>query len=173
MAGSGEVWKLLCVVKGSLRYALFEVTVTKAIQPPLDVSSRNAELTCGTNSVVSNVQNNTLLLFFSVLASNGLHTRLLTMYRCRLNILELPVVGQRLAITFQWSLSWPPYRALDRLLPMFGRCRLKQSSDVVFYTIAAEVILQGRYLARSKHTRACHGTIGPPKTSPPGPILLT
>ena len=158
MAGSGDVWKLLCVVKGSLRDALFEVTVTKSIQPPLDVSSRNAELPfSGTNSVVSSVQNNALLLFFSVLASNGLHTRLLTVYRCRLNILELPVVGQRLAVTFQWALSWPPYRTLYRLLPTFGRCRLKQSSDVVFYTNTAEVILQGRYLARSKHTRAHEG----------------
>ena len=73
MTGSGDMWKLLCVVKGSLRDALLEVTVTKAIQPPLDVSSRNAELPfSGTNSVVSSVQNNTLLLFFSVLASNGL-----------------------------------------------------------------------------------------------------
>ena len=84
-------------------------------------------------------------------------TSLLTMYKCRLNILELPVVGQRLAITFQWALSWPPYRTLYRLLPTFGRCRLKQSSDVVFYTKAAEVNLQGRYLARSKHTRAHEG----------------
>ena len=80
MAGSGDVWKLLCVVRGSLRDALFEVTVTKAIQPPLDVSSRNAELPfSGTNSVVSSVQNNAFLLFFSVLVPNGLHTRLLTM----------------------------------------------------------------------------------------------
>ena len=146
------------MVTGSLRVALFEVTVTKTIQPPLDVPLRNAELPfSGTNSVVSSIQNNALLLFFSVLVSNGLHTRLLTMYRCRLNILDLPVVGQRLAITFQWALSWPPYRTLYRLLPTFGKCRLKQSSDVVYYTNAAEVILQGRYLARSKHTRAHEG----------------
>ena len=141
MAGSADVWKLLCVVKGSLRDALFEVTVTKAIQPPLDVSSRNAELPF--SGTIDNVY---------------VHARLLTMYRCRLNILELPVVGQRLAVTLQWALSWPPYRTLYRLLPTFGRCRLKQSSDVVFYTNAAEVILQGRrYLARSKHTRAHEG----------------
>ena len=38
------MWKLLCVVWGSFRDALFEVTVTKAIQPPLDVPSRNVEL---------------------------------------------------------------------------------------------------------------------------------
>ena len=57
MAGFGDVWKLLCVVKGSFRDALFEVTVTKAIQPLLDVPSRNAELPfSGTNSVVSSVQ---------------------------------------------------------------------------------------------------------------------
>ena len=103
-------------------------------------------------SVVSSIQSNALLLFFSVLTSNELHTRLLTMYRCCLNILKLPVVGQHLAVTFQWALSWPPYRTLYRLLPTFGRCRLKQSSDVVFYTNAAEVILQGRYLACSKCT---------------------
>ena len=152
------MWKLLCVVRGSLRDALFEVTVTKAIQPPLDVSSRNAELPfSGTNSVVSSVQNNAFLLFFSVLVPNGLHTRLLTMYRCCLNILELLVVSQCLAITFQWVLSWPPYRTLYCLLPTLGRCRLKHSSGVVFYTNAAEVILQGRYLARSKHTRAHEG----------------
>ena len=132
-------------MRGSLRDVLFEVTVTKAIQPPLDVPSRNVELPfSGTNSVVSSVQNNALLLFFSVLPSNGLHTRLLTMYRCRLNILELPVVGQRLTITFEWAFSWPPYRVLYCILPTFGRCRLKQSSDVVFYANAAEVILQGR-----------------------------
>ena len=115
IAGSGHVWKLLCVVWGSFRDALFEVTVTKAIQPPLDVPSRNVELPfSGTNSMVSSVQNN---LVFSVLASNGLHTRLLAMYRYRLNILMLPIVGQRLAITFQWALSWPRHRTLYRLLP--------------------------------------------------------
>ena len=59
MVGSGHVWKLFCVVWGSFRDALFEVTVTKAIQPPLDVPSRNVELPfSGTNSVVSSVQNN-------------------------------------------------------------------------------------------------------------------
>ena len=62
IAGSGHEWKLLCVVWGSFRDAFFEFTVTKAIQPLLDVPSRNVELPfSGTNSVVSSVQNNALL----------------------------------------------------------------------------------------------------------------
>ena len=141
------------MVRGSFRDALFEVTVTKAIQPPLDITSQNDELPfSGANSVVSSVQKNVLLLFFSVLASNGLHTRLLTMYRCRLNILELPVVGQRLAITFQWALS---YRLLTIFFPTFGRCRLKQSSFVVFYTNAASGTLYILLVPSTHvHTRA-------------------
>lgn len=106
MAGSEDEWKLLCVV----------------LQPPLDVLLRNAELPfSGTNSVVSSVQDNALLLFRSVLASNGLSTRgLLTIskYRCHLDVL---LVGLRLAIAqFQWALPWSPHRSLDRLLPTFS-----------------------------------------------------
>ena len=68
---------IIYFLESSLRDALFEVTVTKPIQPLLDVPSRNAELPfSGSNSVVSSVQNNALLLFFCVLASNGLHNRL-------------------------------------------------------------------------------------------------
>ena len=47
--------------------ALFVVTVTKPFQPPLDVLSRNTKLLfSGTNSVVSGVQDNELLLLHGV-----------------------------------------------------------------------------------------------------------
>ena len=54
-------------VKLLIGVALFVVTVTKAIQPPLDVLSRNTNLLfSGTNSVVSGVQDNELLLLHGV-----------------------------------------------------------------------------------------------------------
>ena len=63
--------------------ALFVVTVTKACQPPLNVLSPNIKLPfSGTNSVVSGVQDNKLLLLHNVLASNGHDTSgLLTINR--------------------------------------------------------------------------------------------
>ena len=54
-------------VKLLIGVALFVVTVTKAFQPPLDVLSRNTKLLfSGTNSVVSGVQDNELLLLHGV-----------------------------------------------------------------------------------------------------------
>ena len=54
-------------VKLLIGVALFVVTVTKAIQPLLDVLSWNTKLLfSGTNSVVSGVQDNELLLLHGV-----------------------------------------------------------------------------------------------------------
>ena len=61
---------------------LFVVTVTEALQPLLDVLSRNTKIPfSGTNSV-NGVQDNELLLLHGVLASNRLDTSgLLTINR--------------------------------------------------------------------------------------------
>lgn len=54
---------------------LFKAIVTKDFHPLLDVPSQNSKLSfSGTNYAVSHIQNNALLLFCSVLASNGLGT---------------------------------------------------------------------------------------------------
>ena len=43
MAGSEDQWKLLCVGRGYHVYREIRVgSVTKALQPPLDILSRNA-----------------------------------------------------------------------------------------------------------------------------------
>ena len=97
MAGSEDEWKLLCVVQ--IRVG----SVTKALQPPLDVLSRNAKFPqfSGTNSVI---QNNVLLLLHGALASNRLDIRgLLTISRymwCYLDVL-LVFLSLHLAIVFE------------------------------------------------------------------------
>ena len=71
--------------------------------------------------MVPSVKDN-MLLFSSVLASNGLGTGLLTIsnYRCHLDVLWL--VGLRLTIAqFQWALPRSPHRSFDRLLPTVPR----------------------------------------------------
>ena len=55
--------------------ALFVVTVTKSLQPPLDILSWNTKIPfSGMNSVVSSIQDNKLLLLHGVLASIALDT---------------------------------------------------------------------------------------------------
>ena len=84
-------------VKLLIGVALFVVTVTKALQPPLDVLSWNTKLLfSGTNSMVSAVQNNELFLLHGVLASNGLDSSvsgcatLYQQFRCRLKLIPKP-----------------------------------------------------------------------------------
>ena len=91
-------------VKLLIGVALFIVTVTKAFQLPLDILSRNTKLPfSGTNSVVSGMQDDKLLLLHGVLASKGLETTsFLTiskqMYRCHQEVLL--IVSLCLVITF-------------------------------------------------------------------------
>ena len=76
-------------------------SVTKVLQPPLDVLSRNANLS-GTNSVV---QNNALLLLHGTLASNRPDIRgLLTFRRYMWCYLDVLLVFLHLAIAFERAL---------------------------------------------------------------------
>ena len=62
-------------LQSSFSNALFEAIFMKVLQPLLDVLLQNSELTfSGTNSMVSSIQKNVLILFRSVLALNGLGT---------------------------------------------------------------------------------------------------
>ena len=79
-------------------------SVTKALQPPLDVLSRNAKFPqfSGTSSVV---QNNALLSLHGALASNRLDIRgLLTISRYMWCYLDVLLVFLRLAIAFERAL---------------------------------------------------------------------
>ena len=79
-------------------------SVTKALQPPLDVLSRNAKFPqfSGTNSVV---QNNAWLLLHGALASNRLDIHgLLTISRYMWCNLDVLLVFLRLAIAFEQAL---------------------------------------------------------------------
>ena len=142
MAGSEDEWKLVCVVQ------IHVGSVTKALQPPLDVLSRNAKFPqfSGTNSVV---QNNVLLLLHGALASNRLDIRgLLTISRymwCYLNVL-LVFLSLRLAIAFERVLFSD--LSIGRLTVFSLSVDLKEAVmwSSVLYNMA-EVVCQGRHLA--------------------------
>ena len=97
MAGFEDEWKGLPCVQ------IHVGSVTKPLQPPLDVLSRNAKFSfSGTNSVV---QNNALLLLHGALASNRLDIRgLLTISRYMWCYLDVLLVFLRLAIAFERAL---------------------------------------------------------------------
>ena len=97
MAGFEDEWKGLPCVQ--IRVG----SVTKALQPLLDVLSRNAKFPfSGTNSVV---QNNALLLLHGALASNRLDIHgLLTISRYMWCYLDVLLVFLRLAIAFERAL---------------------------------------------------------------------
>ena len=91
-------------VKGLPCLQIHVGSVTKALQTPLDVLSRNARFPqfSGTNSVV---QNNALLLLHGALASNRLDIRgLLTISRYMWCYLDVLLVFLRLAIAFERAL---------------------------------------------------------------------
>ena len=121
-------------------------SVTKALQPPLDVLSQNAKFPQfnGTNSMV---QNNALLLLHGAMASNRLDIRgLLTINRYMWCYLDVLLVFLHLAIAFERAL-FPglPHRSLDCQLTFRGS---EGSSNIVsvLYNMA-EVVCQGRHLA--------------------------
>ena len=119
---SGSSCRLLCL---QIRVG----SITKALQPPLDVL-RNAKFPqrfSGTNSMV---QNNGLLLLQGALASNRPDIcGLLTIRRYMWCYLDILLVFLRLAIAFERALflGLPMHRSLDRLLTFRG---LEGSSDV-------------------------------------------
>ena len=78
-------------------------SVTKALQPPLDVLSRSAKFPqfSGTNFVV---QNNALLLLHGALASNRLVIRGLLTIRYMWCYLDVLLVFLRLVIAFERAL---------------------------------------------------------------------
>ena len=107
VAGSEDEWKLLCVVRGLTCPQIHVGSVTKALQPLLDVLSQNAKFPqfSGTNSVI---QNNALLLLHGALASNKIDIRgLLTINRYMWCYLDVLFVFLRLAIAFKWVLFLP------------------------------------------------------------------
>ena len=128
-------------------------SVIKALQPTLDVPSWNAKRSFSeTNSVVSNVQNNVNALPFlhGVLVSNGLNWHSWSPHHSRY------IYGLRrfppacMAIAFEQVLSGSPHMSLDRLLTFRGS---EGSSGIILCNNnTAEVVCQGRYFARAKHT---------------------
>ena len=118
-------------------------SVTKALQPPLDVLLWNVLLV---GQILHGTDQHVLLLLHGALASNTLDIYgLLTISRCYLDVF---LVFLRLTIAFEWR---SPHRSLDRLLLTFHGS--EGSSDVctILYNMA-EVVCQGCHLTRAYHT---------------------
>ena len=114
-------------------------SVIKALQPMLDVLSRNAK--CPFSE--------TLLLFHGVLVSNRLDTSgLLIIRRYIYGLHRFPPAC--MAIAFEQALSGSPHRSLDCLLAFHG----SEGSSEIVCNNTAEVVCRGHCLTRAQSAHA-------------------